>query len=209
MHTDELIKGLNAIIPDGISIQDFVMVTNTDNITAKQVLDVFIKNDIGQFDGDTIYFKTGDKMSAALLIISNGAQIENVAEHLDWKDFEDLVAQILEIKGFDTVKNMILTKPRMEIDVIGTNHGITMLIDCKHWKKLSNSALNTIVLKQIERVKHYVTKTGEIIAVPVIVTLNQEQIQFINKVPIVPIQQFSSFIDEFYGNLDQMKSIEK
>ena len=182
MHTDELIKGLNAIIPDGISIQDFVMVTNTDNITAKQVLDVFI---------------------------SNGAQIENVAEHLDWKDFEDLVAQILEIKGFDTIKNMILTKPRMEIDVIGTNHGITMLIDCKHWKKLSNSALNTIVLKQIERVKHYVTKTGEIIAVPVIVTLYQEQIQFINKVPIVPIQQFSSFIDEFYGNLDQMKSIEK
>ena len=70
---------------------------------------------------------------------------------------------------------------RMEIDVIGTNHGITMLIDCKHWKKLSNSALNTIVLKQIERVKHYVTKTGEIIAVPVIVTLYQEQIQLVTR----------------------------
>jgi hypothetical protein len=45
-------------------------------------------------------------------------------------------------------------------------------------------------------------------AVPVIVTLYQDKINFIDKVPIVPIFQFSSFIDEFYGNIDQMKTIE-
>ena len=97
----------------------------------------------------------------------------------------------------------------MEIDVVGINHGIAMLIDCKHWKKLSQTSLNTIVEKQIKRVKHYVSKTNEAIAVPVIVTLYHEQINFINRVPIVPIQQFSSFIDEFYGNLDKVKTIEK
>ena len=107
------------------------------------------------------------------------------------------------------MKNMILTKPRMEIDVVGINHGIAMLIDCKHWKKLSKSALNTIVEKQIKRVKHYVAKTDGGIAVPVIVTLYHEEINFINKVPIVPVQQLSSFIDEFYGNLDKVKTIEK
>ena len=84
MHVRELIKGIDALIPDGISIQDFAIVTDTNNKTAKKILDVFIKNDIGQFDGDTIYFKTGDKMSAALLIISNGAQIENVAEPVSY-----------------------------------------------------------------------------------------------------------------------------
>ena len=209
MHVRELIKGMDAIIPDGVSIQDFAIVTDTNNKTAKKILDVFIKNDIGKFDGDTVYFELGDKIKAAFLIIENGGQIEQVSEHLDWKDFEGLVAQILEEKGFATIKNMILTKPRMEIDVVGINHGIAMLIDCKHWKKLSQSSLNTIVEKQIKRVKHYVSKTNEAIAVPIIVTLYHEQINFINRVPIVPIQQFSSFIDEFYGNLDKVKTIEK
>ena len=46
-------------------------------------------------------------------------------------------------------------------------------------------------------------------AVPVIVTLHQDKINFIDKVPIVPIFQFSSFIDEFYGNIEQMNTIEK
>ena len=209
MHVRELIKGMDAIIPDGIFIQDFAIVTDTNNKTAKKILDVFIKNDIGKFDGDTVYFELGDKIKAAFLIIENGGQIEQVSEHLDWKDFEGLVAQILEEKGFATIKNMILTKPRMEIDVVGINHGIAMLIDCKHWKKLSQSSLNTIVEKQIKRVKHYVSKTNEAIAVPVIVTLYHEQINFINRVPIVPVQQLSSFIDEFYGNLDKVNTIEK
>ena len=209
MHVRELIKGMDAIIPDGIFIQDFAIVTDTNNQTTKKILDIFIKNDIGKFDGDTVYFELGDKIKAAFLIIENGGQIEQVSEHLDWKDFEGLVAQILEEKGFATIKNMILTKPRMEIDVVGINHGIAMLIDCKHWKKLSQSSLNTIVEKQIKRVKHYVSKTNEAIAVPIIVTLYHEQINFINRVPIVPIQQFSSFIDEFYGNLDKVKTIEK
>ena len=209
MHVRELIKGMDAIIPDGIFIQDFAIVTDTNNQTTKKILDIFIKNDIGKFDGDTVYFELGDKIKAAFLIIENGEQIEQVSEYLDWKDFEGLVAQILEEKGFATIKNMILTKPRMEIDVVGINHGIAMLIDCKHWKKLSQSSLNTIVEKQIKRVKHYVSKTNEALAVPVIVTLYHEQINFINRVPIVPIQQFSSFIDEFYGNLDKVKTIEK
>jgi hypothetical protein len=40
------------------------------------------------------------------------------------------------------------------------------------------------------------------------VTLYQEQLSFIEKVPIVPILQFSSFVDEVYGNLDQVNVIE-
>jgi len=74
---------------------------------------------------------------------------------------------------------------------------------------MTNSALEKIVLRQIDRVKHYVTNTDEVIAAPVIVTLNQEETSFINKVPIVPILQFSSFIDEFYGNLEKIRTIEK
>ena len=128
---------------------------------------------------------------------------------MNWKDFEALVSKILDENDFQVEQNVILTKPRMEIDVIGIKLNVAILIDCKHWKRMSHYALETIVHKQIERVKHYVANTKVTIAAPVIVTLYQEETSFVNRVPIVPILQFSSFIDDFYGNLEDIRTIEK
>jgi len=45
-----------------------------------------------------------------------------------------------------------MKKPTMEIDVVGIHLGTVVLIDCKHWKRMTNSALEKIVLRQIDRV---------------------------------------------------------
>ena len=150
-----------------------------------------------------------NKLKTALSDIKSGVPIEEASRDVDWKDFEGLVAEVLESKNFEVVRNFRMKKPTMEIDVVGIRLDTAVLIDCKHWKRMSNSALEKIVLKQIERVKHYVTTMNEIMAAPVIVTLYQEGVKLINKVPIVPIMQFSSFIDEFYGNLDNIRIVEK
>ena len=150
-----------------------------------------------------------DKLKLAILAIKSGTTIEDVSHNIDWKDFEGLVAEILESKNFKVVRNFRLRQPTMEIDVIGTRLGTAVLIDCKHWIRMRHSALETIVRKQIERAKHYVSNTKIAIIVPVIVTLYQEETSFINRVPIVPILQFSSFIDEFYGSLEEIRTIEK
>lgn len=207
MYLKPYINGLDAIIPGGISVMDFSVVAKTDQIISKKILYELVKNGIGSIDEDLFNFSSGDRLKSALLVLKKGANIDEVSEHIDWKDFEGLVAEILESKNFGTIKNMILTKPRMEIDVIGIKMGIAMLIDCKHWKRTSTSAIQTAVEKQIVRTKKYVAKTQGAIAVPAIVTLYEEKISFINKVPIIPIQKFSSFIDEFYGNLDEIKVI--
>ena len=150
-----------------------------------------------------------NKLKTALSDIKSGVPIEDASLNVDWKDFEGLVAEVLESKNFEVVRNFRMKKPTMEIDVVGIRLDTAVLIDCKHWKRMSNSALEGIVQKQVERVKHYVSITDEIMAVPVIVTLYQESVKLINKVPIVPIMQFSSFIDEFYGNLDNIRIVEK
>jgi len=150
-----------------------------------------------------------NKLKTALSAIKSGAPIEEASRDVDWKDFEGLVAEILESKNFEVIRNFRMKKPTMEIDVVGIHLGVAVLIDCKHWKRMTNSALEKIVLKQIERVKHYVANTDEVVAAPVIVTLYQEETKFVSKVPIVPIIQFSSFIDEFYGNLEEIRTIEK
>lgn len=208
MQLKPLTRGIAGIIPGGISVIDFAIVAQTDQISAKEILNVLVANQIGSFDEDVITFNPGDKLRAALFAVRQGVPIEEVSIYLDWKDFEGLVAEILQSKDFSIIKNLILTKPRMEIDVIGINHGVALLIDCKHWKKMSASSLKGIVQKQVDRVKHYVSKTQGAVAVPAIVTLYQEEISFIDKVPIIPILQFSSFVDEFLGNLEEVKTIE-
>ena len=149
------------------------------------------------------------KLKDAISAIKSGVPIEEASRDVEWKDFEGLVAEILESKNFEVTRNFRMKKPTMEIDVVGIHLGTAVLIDCKHWKRMTNSALENIVLKQIDRVKHYVTKTDEVMAAPVIVTLYQEGVKLVNKVPIVPIMQFSSFIDEFYGNLEEIRTVEK
>jgi len=208
LQLKSLTKGITGIIPGGVSVIDFAIVAETDQISAKEILNVLVANKIGSFEGEIINFTQGDKLMAALFAIKQGAPIEEVSTFLNWRDFEGIVAEILQSKDFSTIRNLVLKKPRMEIDVIGVKHGIALLIDCKHWKRLSQSALREIVRKQVERVKHYVAKTKGTIAVPAIVTLYQEELSFIDKVPIIPILQFSSFVDEFYGNLDELKTIE-
>ncbi|MFQ5782029.1 MAG: hypothetical protein ACE5GR_03110 [Nitrosopumilus sp.] len=203
----KMIAGLQGIIPDGISIKDFSAVTKMDFDESKIFLNEFIKNNIGEKQNNFYYFEDGDKLKIAVMLLEKGFPIDEISIALDWKDFEGLTAEILTSKNFAVIKNMILTKPRMEIDVVGIRLGIAILIDCKHWRRYSTSALTTAVKKQIERTKQYVAKTPGAIAVPVIVTLYQDKIDFIQSVPIVPIFQFSSFVDEFYGNIDQMKTI--
>ena len=200
---------MRGIISGGISELDFSTASELDDFSAKELLRIFVQNGIGEFDENTVKFQNSDKIHASVFAITNGASIEDVSEFLSWQDFEELVSRILDENGFQVQKNLMLTKPRMEIDVVGIKLGIAILIDCKHWKKMSKSALNDIVDKQIERVKSYVKKTESTSAVPVIVTLHQEKVNFVNQVPIVPIIQLSSFLDEFYGNLDKMKSIGK
>ena len=209
MNIQTIVRGIKGIIPGGLSVKDFCMVTETNEETARKILDNFMQNGIGIFEDKLIHFNENDKLKTSLLAIRMGAPIDEVSFLLDWKDFESLVSEILESREFDTIRNVILTKPRMEIDVVGIKNGVAILIDCKHWKRLSYSSLETAVNKQIERTKHYVTKEKIHAAIPAIVTLYQEEVKFINKVPIIPIFQLDSFCEEFYGNLEEIDTLEQ
>jgi len=209
LNIQTIVRGIKGIIPGGLSVKDFCMVTETNEETARKILDNFMQNGIGIFEDNLIYFNENDKLKTSLLAIRMGAPIDEVSSLLDWKDFESLVSKILESREFDTIRNVILTKPRMEIDVVGIKNGVAILIDCKHWKRLSYSSLETAVNKQIERTKRYVTKEKIHAAIPAIVTLYQEEVKFINKIPIIPIFQLDSFCEEFYGNLEEIDTLEQ
>jgi Holliday junction resolvase-like predicted endonuclease len=203
------LDGLDCIILGGVSIEDFTTILKTDQETAWKMLQELSQHDIGRFDGAISEFIEGDKLRAAMFTLEKGIPVDDVAKRLSWRDFEGLAAQILESKDFAIKRNLVLREPRMEIDVVGIKLGVAMLVDCKHWKRHSKASLQNAVDKQIERTKHYVAKTKNTMAAPIIVTLYQNEVNFIRNVPIVPIFQFSAFIDEFYGNLEDIKIIRK
>ena len=128
----KIIVGLQGIISGGISVEDFSAVTKINVMDSETILDEFTKNNIGTKQDNSYYFEDCDKLKIVVALLQNGFPIDEISVALDWKDFEGLTAAILASKDFAVIKNMILTKPRMEIDVIGIRLGIAILIDCKH-----------------------------------------------------------------------------
>ncbi len=178
------------------------MATQTSRELSVEILDNLMKNGIGTYEDDLVKFGEADRLKTSILAISMGAPVEEVSKCLNWQDFESLTAEILLSRDFETSRNVILTKPRMQIDVVGIKSGIAVLIDCKHWSRMSQSTLETAVRKQVERTKHYVSREKVQAAVPAIVTLYQYEARFIDRVPIIPIFQLDAFCEEFYGNLE-------
>jgi len=189
-----------------MSVKDFSMATQTSEDMSRQILDNLMQNGIGRFEDSQVQFEDSDKLKTSILAISMGAPIDEISRMLEWQDFESLAAEILEKRDFDTTKNVIMKSPRIQIDVVGIKSDIAILIDCKHWSNMNQSALQEAVKKQVIRTKQFVSKHKVKGAIPAIVTLYQHSVQFIDKVPIIPIHQLDSFCDEFYGNLEEMQS---
>ena len=151
-----MITSLNGIIQGGVSVKDFSTVTEINLNDSEDILNNFIDNGIGTLTDNFYYFEAGDKLKIAISFLQHGLPLDEISIALDWRDFEGLTAEILSSKNFAVIKNLMLTKPRMEIDVVGIRLGIAILIDCKHWKTYSQSSLSSAVQKQIARTKQYV-----------------------------------------------------
>ncbi|MDE1812382.1 MAG: restriction endonuclease [Thaumarchaeota archaeon] len=201
-----LAKGIPGIIPGGLSVKDFSMATQTSEDLSKEILDNLMQNGIGKFEEGQIQFEDSDKLKTSIIAISMGAPIDEISRMLEWQDFESLAAEVLERRDFETTKNVIMRNPRIQIDVVGIKSEVAILIDCKHWSSMTQSALHEAVKKQVIRTRQFVSKHKVRGAIPAIVTLYQHSVQFIDKVPIIPIHQLDSFCDEFYGNLEEMQS---
>ena len=202
MNLQALLRGIPGIIPGGLSVTDFSMATQTSREMATKIADNLMQNGIGTYENGLIMFEESDRLRTSILAIAMGAAVDEVSRLLGWKDFESLAAEILESRGFETTCNVMFTKPRMQVDVIGIKSGIAILVDCKHWKRMSQSGIESAVKKQVERTRNFISREKVAAAIPAIVTLYQHETKFVDRVPIIPIHQLDSFCDEFYGNLD-------
>ena len=154
MHPDLLVKVLAAIEPEKIiSLDRFQKAGGiSSRSVARSVLDYLEANNIGSVSKSLVKFSQADRISAALLALQMRCDIEQVSRCLSWKDFEMLASEILQSFGYRTRTNIWFVKPRMEIDVVGTDlDGFTIAVDCKHWKRSNLSSISKYSQKQAAR----------------------------------------------------------
>jgi restriction endonuclease len=205
MHSELLAKSVAAIEPK-TNLDQFQAISGIPSRSvAKNMLRFLHSFGIGIISGSEITFAASDRLQVALLAIERGCDIEQVSKYLSWKDFEKLASQILQSLGYKTKTNIILTKPRAEIDVVGINSSFAIAIDCKHWKKSNPSSITNYSHRQAARVERLIRYDKSIKeAIPAIITLHSESIRFISGVPIVPIFRFKSFTMDVKGFLSEI-----
>ena len=195
MHPDVLVKALAAIVPKTTPEKFREAAGIASRSVAKSVLDFLYSNNIGTIRGNSLEFSRSDRLYTAILAVKMGSDIEIVSAQLSWKDFERLASEVLASFGYKTQTNVHLTKPHMEVDVIGVSSGFAVAVDCKHWKKSNLSSISAISRKQAERADRlpkWNTKISR--AVPVVMTLHTQSVKFAGAVPVVPVHKFRSFV---------------
>jgi hypothetical protein len=208
MHPDLLVKVLAAIEPEMIMTLDGFQAASgiSSRSVARSVLDFLAANKVGSISKRKIKFSGSDRLHAAVLALQMSHDIEHISRYLSWKDFEKLACEVLRSFGYRTQTNVILVKPRMEIDVVGTSTGgFTIAVDCKHWKRSNLSSLSNFSQKQAARAEQLLKHDRTISqVVPVMLTLHAESVRFAGRVPLVPIHMFRSFVMDVKGFLPEI-----
>ena len=125
--------------------------------------------------------------------------LEIVSEAIIWQNFERLAAFIFEKNEFEVAINTVKTwnRKRRQYDVISRKSNQTFLVECKKWagSRYRLSALRKAIEQHKERTTFYEGIMNED-AIPLVVTLVEEEIHMYAGVPIVPILKLNSFISE-------------
>jgi len=131
--------------------------------------------------------------------IENIDDLERVSVESVWQNFERLAAFIFEKNDFGVNVNAVktLNKKRRQYDVIARKSDQTFLVECKKWagNRYRLSALKKAIVQHKERTTFYENITNED-AIPLIVTLIEEEIRVFEGVPLVPVLKLNAFVRE-------------
>ncbi|MDG6909937.1 MAG: restriction endonuclease [Nitrososphaerota archaeon] len=136
-----------------------------------------------------------------------GARPEEVARLLSWREFEGLSAALLKASGYSVRENVVLTKPRAQLDVVATGDSMILSVDCKHYgRENSPSSLTRFALDQLRRSELFRKKFDDRRPIAsMILSMSQPEGSFVEGVAVVPIRTLRSFlatVESYIGLLE-------
>lgn len=138
---------------------------------------------------------------AGLALCARGESIETVSKYLSWRDFEGFCSGILRGRGFSVRENLVLRRPRAQVDILAVSSSFSLAVDCKHWSRpAGHSALARIVDAQKARAKRLRDTLDSFPPVAsVVVVLLDEETRFVNGGAVVPVFTLGSFVEGVEG----------
>jgi Restriction endonuclease len=132
----------------------------------------------------------------ALALCRVGVTPEKISRHLDWLEFESFCGGLLKASGYRVRENVVLRRPRAQVDLVAFGPSLVLSIDCKHWKREhSPSALRDLAAKQLKRSRLFRKKhQGVQPIVSVILSFSAPQGTFVDGVAVVPLRTLRSFL---------------
>lgn len=145
---------------------------------------------------------------AAVAFARLGGDLGLAAKSLSWSDFEEFCAMVVEASGYGVRRNVRLTKPTRQIDIVAESGSLVLAIDCKHWQRGSGpGALAPAAVAQAERTRLLMEKalsSGGRAYLPVLLTVLDNQVRIIDGIPVVPLHGLRDFllsVNRFDGRL--------
>ena len=143
----------------------------------------------------------------ALALCESGMSPEEVSKQLDWKEFERFCAGAFRTWGFVVRENVVLTKPRAQIDLLAYGSTMILSVDCKHYaREPGPSALAAFAKAQLKRSSLLRAKTDDPRPIAsIILSMSETEGRFVEGVAVVPIRTLRSLlttVDSYSAMLD-------
>ena len=170
---------------------------------------------IGQIYDGKLQLKSSDRVRVAILAAPMVQDLRKVSQKLDWRDFELFVSEVAEHYGYHVKRNLVIGKPKVQIDLIAVKGTMCIAIDCKHWaKSAAGSSLSRIAKKQIRRARILLsndeTRSLRIkTALPAIVTLLPSISRATAGIPVVPVSEINNFFANVDGYISDYKVVRR
>lgn len=157
------------------------------------------------------------ELACDVLVQTQDAQLAGIL--VDWRDFEKLVASLLELADFDVrspFRYKSLTS-RGEMDVVAVRDNTVLFIDCKRYSRSRNTSshMRAAAFEQRERVEQFVDvfpqlacdlirSKGKYLLVPLIVPWVGAETVFESSAVIVPCSSLPLFVSRLDGMIHDL-----
>lgn len=206
------LKLLGGIRPGVISVRELSTRIGVGEATLEEALRDLESHDLLSFDGDVVGVTGRTKPLLAAYLHGAGAGLQELSRQLSWREFEELATDALTACDYQATRTFRMRKPTREIDVIGVHSGFAVAFDCKHWGRVSRSALATAGERQVQRCRQYLsTLTARGLGVshvmPAILVLAEPGFGRVDGIAVVAVDKVFSFIMAARGLTDTFTTV--
>jgi len=174
--------------------------------------------------GEVLEVNSLQRLRLAVNAIQLGADIERVADFLDWREFEQIAVVAFERNGYSVTRNLHFVHGgrKWEIDIVACRKPLIVCVDCKDWhKSIYQSVLRKIVEEQSARtaafaevLSLFAEKIGcaswtNAKLIPAVLSLVAGRFKFYNDIPIVSVLQIQDFLAQLPAYADSLKHFTK